>query len=141
MKNKVKLIYFDVCVLSRPFDDQTFLRVRLETEAANLIVSKVRSEKYRLVASPIHWEEIRAISDIFERTELQERLKTLGKPVNVDLAVARKRAKELYDLNFGVADAAHIAFAEQCGAEFISCDDSLIKKCSTRNYSATDSHR
>jgi len=25
---------------------------------------------------------------------------------------------------------AHIAFAEQCGAEFISCDDSLIKKCS-----------
>jgi len=133
MKNKVKLIYFDVCVLSRPFDDQTFLRVRLETEAANLIVSKVRSEKYRLVASPIHWEEIRAISDIFERTELQERLKTLGKPVNVDLAVARKRAEELYDLNFGVADAAHIAFAEQCGAEFISCDDSLIKKCSRYN--------
>ena len=88
------------------------MRVRLETEAANLILSKVRSEKYRLVASPIHWEEIRAISDIFERTELQERLKTLGKSVNVDLAVTRKRAEELCDLNFGVADAAHIAFAE-----------------------------
>jgi len=40
MKNEVKLIYFDVCVLSRPFDDQTFLRVRLETEAANLILLK-----------------------------------------------------------------------------------------------------
>ena len=133
MKNKVKLIYFDVCVLSRPFDDQTFLRVRLETEAANLILSKVRGEKYRLVASPIHWEEIKDISDIFERTELQERLKTLGKSVNVDLAVTRKRAGELYDLNFGVADAAHIAFAEQCGAEFISCDDFLIKKCSRHN--------
>jgi len=50
------LIYCDVCVLSRPFDDQSFLRVRLETEAANLILSKVKSEKYRLVASPIHWE-------------------------------------------------------------------------------------
>jgi predicted nucleic acid-binding protein len=112
MKDKAKLIYCDVCVLSRPFDDQTFLRVRLETEAANLIVSKVRSEKYRLVASPIHWEEIKAISDIFERTELQERLKTLGKSINVDLAVTRKRAEELCDLNFGVADAAHIAFAE-----------------------------
>jgi len=81
----------------------------------------------------IHWEEIRAISDIFERTELQERLKTLGKSVNVDLTFARKRAEELCDLNFGVADAAHIAFAEQCGAEFISCDDSLIKKCSRHN--------
>ena len=53
--------------------------------------------------------------------------------VNVDLAVARKRTEELYDLNFGVADAAHIAFEEQCGAEFISCDDSLIKKCSRYN--------
>ncbi len=133
MKNIVKLIYFDVCVLSRPFDDQTFLRVRLETEAVNLILSKVRSGTYRLVASPIHWEEIKAIPDIFERTELQERLKILGKSVKVDLAVARKRAEELCDLNFGVADAAHIAFAEQCGAEFISCDDSLIKKCSRHN--------
>jgi len=133
MKNKVVAIYFDVCVLSRPFDDQTFLRVRLETEAANLILSKVRSEKYKLVTSPIHWEEIKSISDIFERTELQERLKTLGKSVNVDLAGTRKRAEELCDLNFGVADAAHIAFAEQCGAEFISCDDSLIKKCSRQN--------
>ena len=121
----MKLIYLDVCVLSRPFDDQSFLRVRLEAEAANLILSKVRTGKYRLVASTVHWEEIRAIPDIFERTELQERLKTLGKSVNVDLAFARKRAEELCDLNFGVADAAHIAFAEQCGAEFISCDDSL----------------
>jgi predicted nucleic acid-binding protein len=133
MKNKVKLIYFDVCVLSRPFDDQSFLRVRLETEAANMILSKVRSEKYKLVASSIHWEEIKAISDISERTELQERLKTLGESVNVDLVVTRKRAEELCDLNFGVADAAHIAFAEQCGAEFISCDDALIKKCSRHN--------
>jgi len=79
------------------------------------------------------WEEIKAISDIFERTDLQERLKTLGKSVNIDLAIARKRSEELYDLNFGVADSAHIAFSEQCGAEFISCDDSLIKKCSRHN--------
>jgi predicted nucleic acid-binding protein len=145
MKNKVKLIYFDVCVLSRPFDDQTFLRVRLETEAANMILSKVRSEKYKLAASSIHWEEIKAISDISERTELQERLKTLGKSVNVDLVVTRKRAEELCDLNFGVADAAHIAFAEQCGAEFISCDDALIKKCSRhvtiQPQIHTDEHR
>ena len=57
----------------------------------------------------------------------------MGKYVNVDLAVTRKRSEELYDLNFGVADAAHVAFAEQCGAEFISCDDYLIKKCLIHN--------
>lgn len=31
-------------------------------------------------------------------------------------------------LGFGVADAAHIAFAEQLNAQFITCDDKLIKK-------------
>ncbi len=130
MKKYKKLIYFDVCVLSRPFDDQSFLRIRLETEAANLILSKVRNEEYGLVISPIHFEEIKAISDSFERIELQERLKAIGKSVKIDIAVAKKRAEELYYLKFGVADAAHVAFAEQCGAEFISCDDALIKKCS-----------
>ena len=79
MKKSKKPIYLDVCVLSRPFDDQSFLRIRLETEAVNLILSKIRNEEYELVVSPIHWEEIEAISDIFERIELQERLKTLGK--------------------------------------------------------------
>jgi len=128
-----KHIYLDVCVLCRPFDNQTYLRIRLETEAVNLILSKVKNEDYRLVVSPIHREEIKAISETFERIDLQERLKTLGKSIEVDLASARKRAEELCDLNFGVADAAHIAFAEQCGAEFISCDDSLIKRCSRHN--------
>jgi predicted nucleic acid-binding protein len=109
------------------------LRIKIETEAVNLILSQIRNEKYRLVASPIHWEEISAISDVFERTELQERLKTLGKYINIDLALTRKRAEELYDVNFGAADAAHVACAEQCGAEFISCDDSLIKKCEIHN--------
>jgi len=133
MKKGEKHIYLDVCVLCRPFDDQTYLRIRLETEAVNLILSKVKNEDYRLIVSPIHWEEIKVISETFERIDLQERLKTLGKSIKVDLAGARKRAEELCDLNFGVADAAHIAFAEQCGAEFISCDDSLIKRCSRHN--------
>lgn len=56
-------------------------------------------------------------------------MENLGKPVKVDLIKTRKRAEELTDLGFGVADAAHIAFAELSGAHFISCDDKLIKKC------------
>ena len=46
-----------------------------------------------------------------------------------EIAEIKKRAEEFYKLKFGVADAAHVAFAEHCGAEFISCDDSLLKKC------------
>ncbi len=49
--------------------------------------------------------------------------------MKVDLKAAKKRAEDLYNLKFGVANAAHVAFAEQSEAEFISCDDSLLKKC------------
>jgi predicted nucleic acid-binding protein len=132
MKTK-KSIYLDVCVLSRPFDDQSYLRIRIETEAINLILSKVKNGEYTLAVSPVHWEEIKAISEIFERIDLQERLRTMGKPIKTDLGISRKRADELFELNFGIADAAHVAFAEQSGAEFISCDDSLIKKCLRHN--------
>ena len=44
-------------------------------------------------------------------------------------ADARHRAEELFSEGFGVADAAHVAFAEIAGADFVTCDDSLIKKC------------
>jgi predicted nucleic acid-binding protein len=125
----IKRIYLDVCVLSRPFDDQSYLRIRLETEATNLILSRVENKEYELVVSPAHWEEISAISDIFERIDIEERLRALGSASSVNMTTTRERAEELYRLKFGVADAAHVAFAEECGAEFISCDDALIKKC------------
>ncbi|GFP19949.1 hypothetical protein HKBW3S03_01453 [Candidatus Hakubella thermalkaliphila] len=122
-------IYIDVCALSRPFDDQSFLRIRLETEALNLILLNVREGRYTLLISPVHLKEIEAISETYERVELLLILDKLGEPIKVDLTKTRERAEELVKLNFGVADAAHIAFAEQAGAQFITCDDILIKKC------------
>nr|CBX31554.1 hypothetical protein N47_E50660 [uncultured Desulfobacterium sp.] len=35
----------------------------------------------------------------------------------------------LFSLGFGLADSAHIAFAEAGKAKFITCDDKLMKKC------------
>jgi hypothetical protein len=124
-----KAIYVDVCALSRPFDEQSFLRIRMETEAVNLILSKVRQGSYALLVSPVHIREIGAVDDPVERIELQALLARMGTPVNVNRAVVRSRAEQLIGLGMGVADAAHVAFAEESGAEFISSDDRLIKKC------------
>lgn len=129
MKVKSKHIYLDVCALSRPFDDQGYLRISMETEAVNLILSKVRKSSYELLVSPVHVKEIEAIPDTFERIELQTVLEKLGEPVSVNMLKTRKRAEELIKLGFRVADAAHVAFAEQSAAHFISCDDILVKKC------------
>lgn len=126
---KPMLIYIDVCALSRPFDEQNYLRIRLETEAVNLILSKVRDGKYKLAISPVLIKEIAAIPDVFERIELNMLLEKFGETLKADMSKSRLRAENLVSYGFGVADAAHIAFAEQAGALFISCDDKLLRKC------------
>ena len=126
---KKNLIYLDVCALCRPFDDQSFQRICLETEAVNLILSNVRSGKYELLVSPVHIKEIEAIKDSVERTELQIILANWGQNVAADKTKAWKRAEGLVKSGVGIADAAHVAFSEQSGASFISVDDRLIKKC------------
>jgi len=53
----------------------------------------------------------------------------MGEPIRGDRSKIRARAEELFHLGFGVADAAHVAFAEYSGAEFISCNEKFVKKC------------
>ncbi len=126
-------IYLDVCTLSRPFDEQSYFRIRLETEAFNMVLAKVRKGDYKMLVSPVHIKEIDAIPDDAERIELQILLRKLGKPIKVNMAKTRKRAEELVNTGFGAADAAHVAYAEESGSQFVSCDDALVKKCLNHN--------
>mgnify|MGYP001111079358 CR=1 FL=1 len=80
-------------------------------------------------SSSAHKREIDAIPDTFERIELETILDGLGEPVKGDISKIRARAENLVSSGFGIADAAHVAFAEHSGAEFISCDAKLIRKC------------
>jgi predicted nucleic acid-binding protein len=107
------------------------MRIRLETEAVNLILSKTREGELKLLFSPVHQMEIEAIPDAFERIELQTVLNELGDLIKGDMSKIRARAEDLVSSGFGIADAAHVAFAEYSGAEFISCDTDLLKKCKT----------
>ena len=74
----MKEIYLDVCSLCRPFDDQSYARIRIETDAVNLILSKVRIKKYVMLKSPVHIKEIEAIDNDFERLELFNLINTYG---------------------------------------------------------------
>jgi len=62
----VHRVYLDVSALCRPFDDQTQMRIRLETDAVQLIFSHMRSGSLVMVASPVHDVEIGAIPDLSE---------------------------------------------------------------------------
>jgi predicted nucleic acid-binding protein len=82
-----------------------------------------------MISSPAHKVEISAISDDLERIDLLLLLEKMAVQPNIDKKAARMRAEDLVRQGLGFADAAHLAFAEASKADFISCDDKLIKKC------------
>ena len=81
-----------------------------------------------MIVSSVHFKEVEAIEDSYERMELIVLLNRFGKKTSYQLNDVRKRAESLYSLSFGIADAAHVAFAETSAAYFITCDDKLLKK-------------
>lgn len=125
----MKKIYLDVCSLCRPFDNQDYARISLETDAVNLILSGVKGNKFMLMKSPVHIREIQAISDDFERTELLRLLETYGKSAGIEPEIVRARTEFLNSKMFGIADAAHVAFSEYYNSIFITCDDKLLSRC------------
>lgn len=129
MPEFTKRVYLDVCALCRPFDDQTQMRIRLETEAVQLILSYVHSGDLVLVISSVHDIEINAIDNLVEREHLLLTLRAIGHRVTVDLQKSRQRAEALTEQGLGPADAAHLAFAEAAEASFITCDDRLVRQC------------
>jgi len=125
----VKTLYLDVCVLCRPFDDQRQLRIRLETDAVLLILKRIETGLYRAVISPAHYKEVAAIRESNERFEIESLLNRLDTSNPYDLGLARHRAETLFNMGFGIADSAHVAFAEKSAEFFITCDDKLLKRC------------
>ena len=122
-------IYVDVCTLCRPYDDQSLMRIHLESDAFYLILQHVQNGNYTMIVSPVHSKEIEAIEDMRERLELTALLQKYGTNPSCNFDEIRKRAEQLYTQRFGIADASHVAFAEATSDVFITCDDKLLKKC------------
>jgi len=124
----MRILYLDVCALCRPFDDQNQLRIRLETDAVFLILRHIETGLYRAAVSPVHYKEVGAIREMGERLEMEGLLNRLDTSLEFDLPQARQRAETLADMGFGIADAAHLAFAEQTAEFFLSCGDKLLRR-------------
>lgn len=121
-------VYLDVCALNRPLDDQSQMRIRLETDAVLLILSHVRARTLQMVVSPVHYREASANPDITRREHVLALLRNIGSEVIVDVSGVRERAEELLQQGLGTADAAHVAFAEATESDFVSVDDRLLRQ-------------
>ena len=126
-------MYLDVCALCRPYDEQNSLRIEAETVAVNIVVALIKSGDYICYYSPVHLFELMRSSDETERTEILLLLHEYGKSArdllgNVYPEVERQ-AFRFESAGMKIIDAMHVAHAEAVNAAFISCDDSLLKKC------------
>lgn len=126
----LRRVYLDVCALCRPFDDQSYVRIRMESDAVRLILQYVRDKRLHLFVSPVLHHEIMAITELLERTELLAIITGMGyvEP-QIDMGATRLRAEYFVKHGAGVADAAHVAFAEAGMSDFVTCDDKLLRIC------------
>jgi predicted nucleic acid-binding protein len=92
-------------------------------------MESIQSNKYQAIVSPVHFQEVNAIENRQERMEILALFERLEVNISFDKRKIRERAEALHALKFGVADAAHVAFAEFYADVFISCDVKLLKQC------------
>lgn len=118
----------DICVFCRPYDDQSALRIRLETDAYYLILADIHAGRFLPVISPVHYAEVASIHEARERNQLMELFRRLDRHQVFGMDGINFRAEQLIAKGFGVADAYHLACAEMKSDVFISCDDALLRR-------------
>ena len=121
-------VYLDNCCFNRPYDDQSNLRIRLETEAKLKIQEEMRNRAFELIWSYIlDYENSR--NPFKERREqiVEWRKYTVEDVVETKevLGVAAMLQKQ----GIKKMDSLHIACAIQAGADyFLTTDDGVLKK-------------
>lgn len=123
-------IYMDNCCYNRPYDDQTYIRIHLETEAKLHIQQLVRNGEIDLVTSyMLEYEngknrfshKKQAIADFMNANE------SYYVGINKE-AEAKTIAEHIMETGIKSADALHVACAVLAGSDyFITTDDRLLK--------------
>ena len=121
-------VYLDNCCLNRPFDDQSLLTVRLETEAKLGIQEKIKSGHLALGWSYILDFENNANPFLERQVEIQRWKEVADSFVNETEEILIKM-NELTAIGLKPLDALHVACAVslQC-RYFLTVDKDILKK-------------
>lgn len=121
-------IYLDNCCFNRPFDDQSSLIIRLETEAKLYLQEQIRQNVFDLAWSFMLDYENGANPFEEVRTRIAEWKKLAAADCGPSDEITAK-AEELMKLGLRAKDAAHIASAIHLGAEyFLTTDKKILNK-------------
>lgn len=122
------LIYLDICCFNRPFDDQSDLIVRLQTEAKLHVQEMIREGTLTLIWSAIMDMENSANPDLNRKAAIADWQQLGVKDVTVNEHVEAV-AETLSRIGVKPMDALHVASAIEAHAEyFLTTDKALIRK-------------
>ena len=121
-------VYLDNCCFNRPYDDQSRLRIRLESEAKLRIQEEIRNGVYKLVWSYILDYE-NSKNPFRERREQIAKWRTYAIRDIQESAEVLGLAEVLREHEIKKIDSLHIACAIHAGAGFfLTTDDRILKK-------------
>lgn len=119
-------IYLDNCCFNRPFDDQTQLKIYLESQAKLFIQHKIISKEYKVVWSFIlEYENNHNPYEIRKNTIIKWR--SLASEIIIQNEEIIKFAEKLNTIGIKSKDALHLACAVFSGCDyFITTDKKLL---------------
>ena len=126
-------VYLDNCSYNRPFDDQSQMRIYLETQAKLYIQKLIHDDCLLLAISYIsryeNWNSPHSKSKITIE-KFFEKASTL---IDIDKAdIIERKADNIMKCGVHSKDALHIACAVEAACDyFITTDDRILKKYTT----------
>ncbi len=123
-------VYLDNCCYNRPYDDQSQLRISLETQAKLQIQSMIRNKEIELVSSYVlMYENSKNPHELRKRTIYDFVKENISVYIDTDRAdEVRRIADEIIATGVKTADAYHVACAILADSDyFLTTDDRLLK--------------
>lgn len=120
-------IYLDNCCFNRPYDDQTYLNVHLETQAKLQVQEEIRTKKHELVWSSI--EDYENSQNPFEiRRDTISKWRNLAVEIQTADEKVVQSARKIMQKGIKNKDALHLAsaIAAKCDV-FITVDRKLLR--------------
>ncbi|MFW6307886.1 MAG: hypothetical protein ACOC08_04520 [Campylobacterales bacterium] len=124
----MKRVYLDNCCFNRPFDDQSHVKIRLETEAKLEVQARILLHKLELAWSYILDFENMA-NPYNERCETIQEWRKHAKIDIDESGTVLKKAHELSTLGLKNKDSLHVACAIEAKCDFfLTTDRKIINK-------------
>jgi len=105
------IVYLDLNVYSRPFDDQAKEKIRRETEAINVLWEEVKKGSLHLVSSDVLYLEVKRILSESKRAKVIDHVKLCESHVAQNETIEQIANSIARNCGIRARDALHLASA------------------------------